>query len=263
MKHQHSLYSFLTLLIGSFVLFTSCGSKKDVVYFQDSYRISEELSKQPQIDFQVKIMPNDNLFIMVSAFNQQTVEPFNSANINRGSLNSTNMDMFGYLVDIEGNINLPLVGKVRLAGLTKTQAIELLQKEISVFVEDPVVNIRVLNFKINVIGEVNRPGVYTVTDERISIPQALSLAGDLTIYGNRRDVQLIRMSKDEKVFYFFDLTSPDIFLSPNYYLQQDDILYIPPNKTKAGSSTYNQYVPLTLSVTSVIITIISLIARNR
>ena len=254
----------MALIVGSFILFSSCGSKRDITYFQDPYKISDDLFKQDHAEYEVKIKPNDNLFIVVSAVNLDAVAMYNSVNVNRGgNFTPSNLDMFGYLVDPKGNIYFPHVGEIHVAGLTKMEAIQLLQEKISKDVADPVVNIRIMNYKIHVIGEVARPGVYTVTDERITIPQALALAGDLTIYGERSTVQLIRMEKGEKVFYTIDLTSPELFLSPNYFLHQDDILYVSPNKTRAGSSTYNQYVPLTISVTSIVITIISLIIRNR
>ena len=212
----------------------------------------------------ILIKPNDNLFIAVTAaVNPEAVEVFNM-NRTRTTLSAATLDVYGYLVDQRGNINLPLIGEVHVAGLSKWEVVRLLQKKISEFITEPVViNIRFLNFKVSVLGEVNRPGVYTVTDEMISIPQALALAGDLTIYGDRRNVQLIRIVNGEKKFYHMDLTTPDIFFSPNYYLLQDDILYVSPNKTKAGSSTYNQNLPLLVSLLSVTITAITLFLRYK
>ncbi|MCL1932920.1 MAG: polysaccharide biosynthesis/export family protein [Candidatus Azobacteroides sp.] len=261
MKHAHfSFYFAATLLI---LLFSSCGSRRDVVYFQNSDKIPEGISAQDNSEFNAVIMPNDNLFITVSAVNPDAVEVFNTALLNKGgTLSTTTLDVMGYLVDPKGNINFPVVGEVHVAGLTKTEAIQELQKAVSKFVADPVINIRFLNYKISVLGEVNRPGVYTVTDEKISIPQAIALAGDLTIYGERHNVQLIRMEKGEKKFYSIDLTSPDLFFSPDYYLHQNDILYVTPNGTKAGSSTYNQNLPLVVSLISVVITAIALFVRN-
>ena len=142
------------------------------------------------------------------------------------------------------------------------EAADLLQKEVSAYVENAIVNIRFLNYKISVLGEVNRPGIYSVTDEKISIPEAVALAGDLTIYGERRNVQLIRVENGKKQFYSIDLTSPSLFFSPLYYLQQNDILYISPNGTRAGSSTYNQNLPLFVSLISVTITAIALFVRK-
>jgi len=263
MKHRYFTFYFPAFIVILF-LFSSCGSKRDIVYFQNADKISEELLSLSQKDFKTVIMPHDNLFITVAAANLQSVEVFNSTQFNRtANYSASTLDILGYLVDQKGNINFPLVGEIRVAGLTKSEATQLLRKEISTFVTDPVVNIRFLNYKISVIGEVNRPGVYTVTDEKISIPQAIALAGDLTIYGDRRNVQLIRMENNKKQILTFDLTTSDVFLSPDYYLLQNDILYIAPNSTKAGSSTYNQNLPLIVSLISVTITAIALFVRNR
>ena len=267
MKHKsYSFYFYFSALAFiTFFLFSSCGSKRDIVYFQNSDRIAESTYNQDIFDFRTQIMPNDNLFIMVSsAVNPESVEIFNVNQFNRtGSVTPASLDILGYLVDQNGNINLPQVGVFHIAGLTKMEAIQLLQKEIAKYVEDAVVNIRFLNYKISILGEVNRPGVYTMSDEKISIPEAIALAGDLTIYGERRNVQLIRIENGERKVYYIDLTSTNIFFSPYYYLRQNDILYISPNKTKAGSSTYNQNLPFLVSLISVTITAVALFIRYK
>lgn len=262
MKKLYFSFYFSILIFLLFFLFSSCGSKRNIVYFQNSDGISRRYI-QDTTEFKAIIVPNDNLLITVSAVNPEAVEVFNPSLFSRGTISAVTLDVLGYLVDQRGNINFPLVGEVHVAGLTKIAAVQLLQKEISKFVADAVVNVRFLNYKINVIGEVNRPGVYTVTDEKITIPQAIALAGDLTIYGDRHKVQLIRIEKGEKQFYFFDLTTPDLFFSPNYYLRQNDILYIAPNSTRAGTSTYNQNLPLLMSTISVAFTIIAFFIRNK
>jgi len=257
MKHQIPFKTIVLLLI-TVLLLSSCGTKRDIVYFQNY----DSMSEQGVMDFRTRIMPNDNLFITVTASKPEAVEVFNLAQFTRGSVSTAALDIFGYLVDNKGNINLPLVGEVKVAGLTKSEAINLLQDKINYYLtEKPIVNIRILNFKISVLGEVNRPGTYTITDEKISIIQALSLAGDLTIYGERNSVQLKRIEKGELRTHIIDLTSNDLFFSPYYYLQQDDLLYVSPNKTKAGSSTYNQNLPLFVSLISVTITAVALFLR--
>jgi len=265
MKFTKFSFYFTVLILITFFLFSSCASRRGIVYFQHSDKTSEEIDKEANTEFNALIMPNDNLFITVSAVNPDAVEPFNS-NLLRGStsLSTTTLDVMGYLVDQKGNINFPLIGEVHVGGLTKQEAIQTLQKAVadSKFVENPVVNIRFLNYKINILGEVNRPGVYTVTDEKISIPQAIALAGDLTIYGDRRTIQLRRIEQNVVKSYTIDLTSSDIFYSPYYYLQQNDILYIAPNRTRAGSSTYNQNLPLLMSTISVVFTIIAFFIRK-
>lgn len=257
----HNFY-FCTIFLFFIAFFSSCGSKRDILYFQGLEKVPAELYLQDKANNKIIIMPNDNLFITVSASNLEAVNVFNTINPNRGTLTTSSLDMLGYLVDTKGYINFPLVGKLHVAGLTKTEAVELLQKEVAAYVENAVVNIRFLNYKISVIGEVNRPGIYSVTDEKLSIPQALALAGDLTIYGERRNIQLIRVENGEKQFYTIDLTSPKLFFSPFYYLQQNDMLYISPNGTRAGSSTYNQNLPLLVSLISITITAIALFVRK-
>jgi polysaccharide export outer membrane protein len=260
MKYPNFYFYIIFLIFTAF--FSSCGSKRDIVYFQAWEKIPAELYQQDKANNKIVIMPNDNLFITVSASNLEAVNVFNTINLNRGSLTTSSLDLLGYLVDQKGYINFPLVGKLHVAGLTKTEAVELLQKEVAAYVENVVINIRFLNYKISVLGEVNRPGVYTVTDEKLSIPQAVALAGDLTIYGERRNIQLIRVENGEKQSYLIDLTSPELFFSPLYYLQQNDILYISPNGTRAGSSTYNQNLPLLVSLISITITAIALFVRK-
>ena len=264
MRHRYFSFYFAALVVISLFLFSSCGSKRNILYFQNSDNIDEKMYFNDSTEFNTVIMPNDNLFITVSAVNPDAVEVFNTNQFNRiGNVSATALDISGYLVDQKGDINFPLVGEIHLGGLTKKNAIQLLQNQVSKFVTDPVVNIRFLNYKISIIGEVTRPGVYTVTDEKISIPQAIALAGDLTIYGDRHNVQLIRIENGKKQFHSIDLTTADLFFSPYYYLHQNDVLYIQPNGTKAGSSTYNQNLPLLVSLISVTITAIALFVRYK
>ena len=263
MKHKRCLlYTFLSVF--AFFLFPSCGSKRNIVYFQSENQTVWPGFNSNRDEYKSVIMPFDNLFITVTSdVNPTAVEVFNPMQNRSSSLTPASIDIFGYLVDHNGNINLPLAGELHVAGLTKTEAVKLLQDSISKYAEGVVVNIRLMNFKFSVFGEVNRPGTYTITDERISIPQAIAMAGDLTIYGQRRDVKLIRNENGEEKFYNIDLTSTDVFLSPYYYLRQNDVLYISPNKTRAGSSTYNQNLPLIVSVINVTITAIALYIRYK
>jgi len=264
MKLSIISFYFTGLIFIAFFLFSSCASRRNVVYFQSADSLSYN-SKQAELDYKVKIMPNDNLFIKVSsALNPSAVDIFNMIPGQTGTMSMNNLDILGYLVDSKGNINLPTVGEIHVAGLTKEEIIQLLQKKISEgYVTDPVVNVRILNYKITILGEVNKPGVYNVTDERISVPQALALAGDLTIYGQRRNVQLTRIENGEKKTYYFDLTSPEIFSSPNYYLVQNDVLYVSPNGTRVRSSTTNQNIPLTISIITAILTLASFFIRYK
>jgi polysaccharide export outer membrane protein len=241
-----------TLLFVTFIFLSACGSKKDIVYFRNTKNFSEDIKDEKA--YTIRIIPNDNLLITVSAQNPIVAEPYNSVNMNRG-MSANSIGWQGYLVDENGDINFPILGKIHLGGLTKSQAIDLIQGKISKLIDDPVVNIRFVNYKISVLGEVKSPGIYNVNDEKISILEALALAGDLTIYGERHDVQICRIENGEKNFYWVDLTSPQIFYSPCYYLQQNDIVYVSPNTSKArASSTYNPNLPIIFSAISVAIT---------
>ena len=228
--------SQLSLFLVALFFLTACGSKKKILYFQDINEIPATAYAYDQANHEAKIMPSDNLLITVSAFNPQTVEVFNTVKLGQGG-SASNLEWQGYLVDKNGYINFPVVGKLHVAGLTKQEAINLIQGKVSVYVEEPVVNIRFLNYRVIIMGEVNRPGVHTVSEEKISIPEALAMAGDMTIYGNRHDVVLCRVENGEKKFHHIDMTSSAIFFSETYYLQQNDILYVQPNSARVRSST--------------------------
>ncbi len=257
MNTKHS--GLVCFLFSMVILFSSCGSPKDVVYFQNvesKYNHIDDSSK-----YKIRIAPNDNLMIGVTSTNPQAADVFNVIKFDRSYPPTESLAWQGYLVDQKGNINFPIIGTIHLGGLTKSEAIELIKGKVSKYIEDPVINIRFLNYKVSVLGEVNRPGTYTVNDERITLPQAIGLAGDMTIYGKRKNVLICREENGEKQFYRIDMTSPNVFQSPYYYLQQNDIVYVSPNGTKSGSSTYNQNLPLIVSLISVLITAIALFTR--
>lgn len=239
------------------LILSSCVSNKKVVYFQGV----EGTINESEI-LETKIQPNDNLLIVVNSSKVEVSDIFNSINMNAtGSSTQESLALRGYIVDMDGYINFPILGPVKLGGLTKNEAIRVLQNKISEYVVDATVNIRFLNFRVTVLGEVNRPGVYTVTDELISLPEALGLAGDMTIHGRRNNVLICREVNGQKQFHRIDMTSSDVFSSPNYFLQQNDIVYVQPNKAKSSGAGYNQNLPIWVSVFSTIITIIALVTR--
>jgi polysaccharide export outer membrane protein len=187
---------------------------------------------------------------------------FNSLKDNTVNVNMQTLSIMGYLVDDEGNINFPSLGKIHLAGLTKNAAVDTLQARISKFVlSTTTVNIRFLNYRITVLGEVNRPGTYTVENERVTILEALGLAGDLTIYGKRNNVLVYRETGGEPRFHRIDLTSSKLFESDYFYLQQNDMIYVQPNKARTGSSVYNQNLSLGMSLLSILVSVISILIR--
>ncbi len=220
---------FLIILL---TLFFSCSSKKNIVYFQDTDKIPEYVYENDSSKYSIRIAPNDNLLIKVYAANPQAVEIFNNSSMDNGS------NLSGYLIDEEGYINFPVLGRIKLAGLTKAEAINLLQGKISEkYAENPIVNIRFMNYKITVLGEVRNPGTYLIENEKISLPEIIAMAGDLTINGERKDVMICRVISGKKEFFKMDMTSPEIFFSPHFFLQQNDIVYVKPNKAKMDSSS--------------------------
>ncbi|MDR2919879.1 MAG: polysaccharide biosynthesis/export family protein [Tannerella sp.] len=250
---MNKIYFYLIICLIS----SSCVSNKKIVYFQGAENAIDETKVT-----EAKIQPNDNLLILVSSPKVEVSDIFNSIQINeRGNSTQESLALQGYIVDKDGYINFPILGRVRLGGLTKNEAINLLQDKISEYVVESTVNIRFLNFRVTVLGEVNKPGVYTVTNETISLPEALGLAGDMTIHGRRNNVLVCREVDGKKEFYRMDMTSPDLFRSPNYFLQQNDIVYIQPNKAKSSGAGYNQNLPIWVSVFSTIITIIALVTK--
>lgn len=245
-----------------FILFTaflmSCGSVKDITYFQGSDDITEAERENFEKKYEVVINANDNLLITVNSINPEAVAIFNMVDLSKSTY-ATTISYQGYLVDSDGFINFPVIGKVNVGGLTKKQAIELLEGKISQYVERPTVNIRFMNFKVSVLGEVNRPGSFNIEDEKITILEALSRAGDMTIYGKRDNVLIVRENEGVKEFARINLKSVDVFTSPYYYLKQNDVVYVQPNAAKASSSEYSSFWPLALSGVSTLVSIATLV----
>ena len=259
-------YHFL-LFIGVIILCSSCGTTKNFSYFQDleAYLQKEvALSDSAQ---EIRIKPDDQLGIVVSSVNPQAVTPFNlpiAAALSPGNLTQNSLP--SYLVDSEGEINFPTLGKIRLAGLSVEEAVNLLQTRLEDYVKDPIVNIQILNFRVSVLGSVNAPGPFYFTGQRVSILDAIANARDLTLYGRRDNVLLIRENGEKKEFIRFDLTnSKNVFSSKHFYLQQNDIIYVESNKEHQKDSQMSQQKQFNLTlistaITSIIATISLIIA---
>ncbi|WP_029038371.1 polysaccharide biosynthesis/export family protein [Salinimicrobium xinjiangense] len=253
---------FIILLMLSLLLTTSCVSRKKIAYFQDLPELQTEVDLAKS---NLEIQPNDLLTITVSAANIEAVQPFNlpltsAPSLAGGGVNGR-MELQSYLVDSDGNIEFPVLGTVRVAGLTRQELVEKLKKEISVYVQNPIVNIKIVNFQVTVLGEVVRPGTFTVPDERISLPKALGLAGDLSIYGQRDNVLVMRETGGKTEYKYIDLTSSDFINSPYYYLQQNDVIYVEPNKAQRQGASYNRNASVYISIASVLISLIVVIFR--
>ncbi len=252
-----------TILLLTFLVLSSCGTRKELVYFQDE-PLTEQLSLHEEYELTYKT--NDILTIDVSALDPDAVRPFNLSIVNYGETNTivngglalnanANQLRQTYLVDVNGNIEFPVLGTINIAGMTRVQLTEMLKTRIAEYVKDPIVNIRLINFTVTVLGEVNRPGTYTVQDERISLSEALGLAGDLTIYGKRNNVFLIREIDGQKKYAKYDLTSINVVNSPVYYLSQNDVVYVEPNEARIKSSSFNPNTAVVISAVSTLATI--------
>ena len=245
-------------------LFTSCGSVKNIAYLQNSDSISLDRS---QYLYDAKIMPKDEITITVNTTDPEASLPFNLLMQNayqqgRTLSSGAGGTLMPYLVDNEGCINFPVVGRLHVAGLTKRQCERMIQEKIKPFLsaaENPIVTVRMSSYSISVLGEVAKPGSYLVSREEINIFEALAQAGDLTIYGVRDRVKLIRKDPSgKKEIHTLNLNDADIVNSPYYYLQQNDVVYVEPNKVKAQNSSVGSMTTLWFSATSILISLTSL-----
>ena len=248
------------------MLFVSCASVKNVAYLQNSEDIDFTRSEYL---YDARIMPKDILTITVNTVNPEAAAPFNltvPSTFNNQTRNTTTQAVLQtYLVDNKGCIDFPVVGTLEVGGLTKSMCEQLLHDKIKPYLnaaENPVVTVRMSNYKISVLGEVNKPGMFTVGNEKINILEALAQAGDLTIYGVREKVKLIREdAKGRKEIHTINLNDANIICSPYYYLQQNDIVYVEPNKVKAQNSAIGQSTSLIMSGTSILVSLASLIVN--
>jgi polysaccharide export outer membrane protein len=251
-------------VISVFILLTSsCGSKKNVVYLQQGLKEKESIeNKQGKgLNYEPVLQVDDILLIVVSAENPEVAIPYNLniVPLQGSPLSAVSpFSLQSYLIDKDGYIELPILGKIKLGGLTRIEAIQKLKILLEPHLKDSSVNLRILNFKISVIGEVNRPGSFPIQSERITLLEALSLAGDLTIYGNRNSILIIREKEGLKTIEKVDITKRDFISSPYYYLCQNDQIYVEPNKTKINASLIGPDITVGLSALSILITILAL-----
>ncbi len=248
-------FSFLVL---SVLLITSCASKKDLIYLQGTSQAKELVSYEPVLQ------PDDVLFIVVASENAEVAAPYNLRAITLQSDSEEQLNQQrqqSYLIDPNGNIEFPILGTIALGGLTKTEAIAKMKSLLQDHIKDAVVTIRLLNFKVSVLGEVQKPGTYRIASERITLLEALGMSGDLTIYGNRSNVLVIREKNGTKTMERIDLTKSDFLNSTAYYLSQNDVVYVEPNKTKINSSAVGPNLTLAISALSLIVTIIALTVK--
>ncbi len=229
----------------------SCTPKKNIVYYQD---IDSKLSTEKSGSYEIKIQPDDLLSITISAEDPEIAMPFNLHVSN--SMTTAKQEGTGstYLVDSSGNIDFPVLGKLKISGLTRTEVLRILQQKIAAYIKNPIINLRILNFKVSVQGEVNAPGSYNVASERVTLIEALIMANDLTIYGKRKNILIIREIDGVKSFNRVDITKSDFINSPFYYLAQNDVVYVEPNKTKINGASVGPNTSVIMSAISILIT---------
>ncbi|MEN9907188.1 MAG: hypothetical protein RLZZ540_329 [Bacteroidota bacterium] len=240
-----------------FVLFLfSCTPRKDIVYYQNIDTLS---SKEKINSYEIKIQPDDLLSINVTAEDPQAVIPFGGNSDSLGSVASSPSTVgASYLVDDEGFINFPVLGKLKVSGLTRSELLKLFENKIAPYVKNPIIIIRIINFKISVQGEVNATGVFPVKSERVTLIEALSMAGDLTIKGRRDNILIIREIDGVKSYFRVDITKADFINSPFYYLAQNDVVYVEPIKNKINEANTNPNTTLYLSAVSMFVTLFTL-----
>jgi polysaccharide export outer membrane protein len=255
---------FMLFILSIWSFFAACTSSKKVIYFNN---IQDTVLTQQPYDFEPVIQKGDLLNITVSSVNPEASVFFNTPNlitspaaINSGSTNNsgnpgTSQPIMGYLVNPDGEIKFPQIGNIKADGLSRKLLEEKITKELTdkKLLVDPIVTVRSLNFKVTVLGEVNKPTTINVANEKISILEALGLAGDLTIYGKRENVLLIREEGGKKLIHRIDLNSEKILTSPYYYLKSNDVVYVEPNRARiANSSRTQQLLPIVLASLSFI-----------
>lgn len=257
---QNKPYAFATAIIIS-MLFLSCASRKDVVYFQDAGNFETQVNTNT---FESRFKVDDLVSIYISSLNPEASSPFN---LTMGAIDGTRAvgQQVEYLVDQAGEIDFPVIGKLKIQGLTPDELRNLLRARLSEYLKDPIINIQLRNFSVTVLGEVRSPGTFLVGGEQISILEALGLAGDLTIRGVRDNVLVVRDFNGTKIYTRIDLTTKNMAKSPVYYLTQNDVVYVEPNNAGVSASNVdaNTKANITISLVSILITsAVVLLTRN-
>ncbi len=240
------------------IVMTSCASKRDVVYFQNTGDFETLVDKN---SITPKFKVDDVLSIYVSTLDNEASAPFNL--FRGGSEGGIRPEQVDYLIDKDGEIDFPVVGKIKVAGLSSEELRIMLRERLAEYLKDPIINIRLRNFTVTVLGEVRQPGTYPVAGERISILEALGLANDMTIKGKRENVMVIRDFDGTKVYHRINLKRKEAMSSPVYYLTQNDVVYVEPNNSAITASSLDNRATIAISIASILITsTVLLLTRN-
>ncbi|KJD36041.1 sugar transporter [Tamlana sedimentorum] len=242
--------NFKQFLLSLFIVFsiTSCVTKQEIVYFQNAKDFETMVDTDT---FEAKLKIGDIISVYISTLNPTLAQPYNLV-MATGAAG----EMVTYIIDVDGNIDYPVLGKIKLVGLTVEEAKELFKKKFKDgnLLKDPVVIIRILNYRVTIAGEVNGPGVYNIQNERVTILEALGMAGDLTIKARRDNVLVIRNQNGTKTYSRVDLTSKEVFNSPVFYLTQNDYVYVEPNNSAISGASGDSRVNTLITITSFILT---------
>lgn len=248
------------------VFFISCASRHKLAYYQDI----KNLQSSGGNTYNPILKQDDLLLILISSPVPETAKDFNlttyaTTGSTGGNFNTENAQgqpkHQTYLIDKNGNIQFPIIGTIKLGGLTREAAMSTLYAALEKYITNPIVNLRILNYKVTVQGEVARPGVFDVTTERITLPEAISRAGDMTIYGKRDNVLIIRDIDGKKTSNFIDMTKSDFINSDFYYLSQNDLVVVEPNKTRMNASAVGPNISVIISSLSLLITVVALLTK--
>lgn len=249
--------SFVLVLL----LSVGCTSQKKLTYFNGiDKNAADTINSKINFRHEGRIVSGDNLGITVSAQDPKAVANFNLPFVSFSSPGSDQIyaaqTLQPYTVDKEGNINFPVVGKIKAEGLTRTELVNVITNELKPYVQNPIVNLQFMNSTVTVLGEVNKPGQYPLANERTTLLDALGLAGDMTPYGKRENVLISREVNGKIEFARLNLNNGSIFTSPYFYVLQNDVIYVEPNSVKSVSS---QNIPLYLSSVSTLATLVTLV----
>lgn len=258
---KHYCFVFLSL-----VLITSCAPRKKIVYFQNIEDYVSEDNIEP-----TRFKPNDMISIIVSASNIESAIPFNLLSVARpiSGVRTSSQSLFGsgtsmevpYMINSDGEIEFPVLGTIKIAGMSTKELQEYLISELKEYIKDPIVNIRFLNFTVTILGEVAVPGTYPIGGERVSLPEALGMAGDMSIFGRRDNILIVREVGGKKTYKYLDIRDPDILNSDYYYLQQHDIVYVEPNRAERQTSIFNRNLSTYISVASLLLSLYVIIDK--
>lgn len=253
-----SYFTNAIILLFCVALNSSCVSRKNIAYFQEIEQLRESQNRNPNNNLEVQ--PDDVLTIRVTAPEQEAALPFNLTK-SVGTQVGNTVELETYLVSDEGTIQFPVIGTIEVKGLTNIALAEKIKKNVEEYVKDPIVNVRILNFQITVLGEVKSPGTFTIENDNISLSKALGLAGDLTIYGQRENILVMGEEDGVKTYAYLDLTDANVVNSPHYNLRQNDVVYVEPKAVRRQTAGSTGIASTYLSIISVLASLVLLITR--